>query len=164
MLRYSLQTGLGRSFVALKLLIKNLGRFQWIVPALFISAISAFAQNAEIQWSEAAVSYDESAGTVDITLTRSGNLSGLARVFYRSVEVSATSGFDYQAISSRQALFTSGKEELQISVRISQDALEEGDETFLLQLFNPGTGVTIGSRKDLQITILDDETGRDPIN
>gem|GEM_PF-4968953 len=116
-----------------------------------------FAQTAEIQWKETSLTFEESAGTVDITLVRSGNLTGLASVFYQTVAGTATSGFDYQSISNRQALFTTGKEEITISIRINQDFLEEGPETFLLQLFNPNTETIIGSNKDLTLTIQDDD-------
>ena len=115
------------------------------------------AQIAEVQWKDSSATFDESAGTVQVTLVRSGNLTSLATVFYRTVEGTATSSFDFQSISNRQALFTSGKEELTINTTITQDFLEEGPETFLLQLFNPNTGTILGINKDLSITIQDDD-------
>ena len=121
------------------------------------SGLILVAQNAEVQWNESSISFDESAGTVQVTLVRSGNLTSLATVFYRSVEGSATSGFDFQSITNRQALFTSGKEDITINASITQDFLEEGPETFLLQLFNPNTGTILGLNKDLSVTIQDDD-------
>ena len=126
----------------MKSLSKSLSRI-FGVFFFFASSICSFAQTAEIQWKETSLTFEESAGTVDITLVRSGNLTGLASVFYQTVAGTATSGFDYQSISNRQALFTTGKEEITISIRINQDFLEEGPETFLLQLFNPNTGTII---------------------
>ncbi|MDA0346405.1 MAG: hypothetical protein O3C43_09470 [Verrucomicrobia bacterium] len=128
-----------------------------VVVVLFASSVFSFAQSAEIEWKDPAITVDESSGTVDVTLLRSGSLTGLASIFYQTVAGTATSGFDYQSINNRQALFTGGKEELTVSIRINQDFQKEGPETFLLQLFNPNTGTIIGSNKDLTITIQDDD-------
>ncbi|MCZ6675110.1 MAG: hypothetical protein O7C75_19425 [Verrucomicrobia bacterium] len=115
------------------------------------------AQTTEIQWKESSVSFDESAGTVEVTLVRSQNMTGLATVYYQTVNSTATSPSDFQSISNRQAVFTTGKEEVTITTRINQDFQEEGSETYLLQLFNPSPGTIIGSKKDLIVTILDDD-------
>jgi len=141
----------------LKSFTKFKDRLFGVVVVLFASSVFSFAQSAEIEWKDPAITVDESSGTVDVTLLRSGSLTGLASIFYQTVAGTATSGFDYQSINNRQALFTGGKEELTVSIRINQDFQKEGPETFLLQLFNPNTGTIIGSNKDLTITIQDDD-------
>ena len=132
-------------------------RLLGVVVILFASSVFSFAQTTEIQWKDSAITLDESSGTIDVTLLRSGSLTGLASIFYQTIAGTATSGFDFLSINNRQALFTAGKEELTISIHINQDFQEEGPETFLLQLFNPNTGTIIGSNKDLTITIQDDD-------
>ncbi|MCB1120801.1 MAG: hypothetical protein KJT03_04590 [Verrucomicrobiae bacterium] len=130
----------------------------WLtVSCLLVSCIFAAGQSAEVQWKDSAVSFDESAGTVKLTLQRTGITSSFASVFYRTVEGTATSGFDYLALLNRQAIFTSGKEEITIDVTISQDFLEEDSETFLVQLFSPNVGTVIGINKDITVTIKDDD-------
>lgn len=126
-----------------------------VVFLLFFSTVTLVGQ-PEIQWKESALSFDESAGTVDVTLVRS--VTGeLSTVLYRTVESTAVSGVDFQAITNRQAIFTSSKEEITISLTINQDVAEEGQETFLLQLISASSGSVIGSNKDLIITINDDD-------
>lgn len=139
--------------------IPALKRFIPVSHFLLATGIFVVAQNAEIEWKESSVSFDESAGTVEVTLVRSENMIGLATVFYRTVAVpgSATSGSDFQSISNRQALFTTNKKEVIVTTTINQDFQEEGSETYLLQLYNPNTGTGIGSNKDLTITIIDDD-------
>ena len=141
-------------------LVKDLlHAFKKLVPvglSLLASGYSLCAQNALVQWKESAVSFDESAGTVQLTLVRSQNLTSLATVFY-STAAETASTFDYLAINNRQAIFTSGKEEVSINLSITQDFLEEGNETFLVQLSDPNLGTDLGANKDIRITIQDDE-------
>jgi hypothetical protein len=141
----------------LKAFLISLDRLSGVFVFLFASCLLSVAQISEIQWKDSALTFTESAGTVDVTLVRSENLTGLASVYYQTVEGTSTAGFDYQSISNRQALFTTGKKEITISIHINQDFQKEGPETFLLQLFNPNTGTVIGSNKDLTVTIQDDD-------
>lgn len=134
--------------------------FRKLIPfgiSLFAFGMPSFAQNAQVEWKETAVTFDESAGTVQVTLVRSGNLTSLATVFYSTFAETATSSFDYQAVTNRQAIFTSGTEEVDINISISQDFQEEGNETFLVQLSNPNLGTDLGNNKDIRITIQDDD-------
>ena len=133
--------------------------FRNLIPvgiALFACGMTSFAQDAQVQWKESAVTFDESSGTVQVTLERSGNLTSLATVFYSTVAETATI-FDFQAITNRQAIFTANSEETTINVSLTQDFLEEGNETFVIQLSNPNVGTVLGGNKDIRITIQDDD-------
>lgn len=83
----------------------------------------------------------EDEGVLDFTVTLSAMLSQTVTVDFETKDGSATEGDDYTANSGTLS-FNSGTTSLSISVNITDDALDEDDEDFTIELSNP-TNATI---------------------
>jgi hypothetical protein len=88
----------------------------------------------------AAASAAESATSVSIPVTRSGNTTGTASVSYTLTGVTATAGTDFTATGGTVS-FTDGQTTANIVVPITADNTVELDETFTATISNPSTGV-----------------------
>ena len=104
---------------------------------------------------EQTASVDEDAGTVTLTVTRSGGSEGTVTVDYVSANGSATAGEDYTAVSDTLT-FADGVTSQTITVPITDDTLDESDEDFTVTLSNPGGGATLGNTI-ATVTIVDDD-------
>ena len=110
-----------------------------------------------ISISEAAVSISEGAGTANLMVQRSGNLSAPASVNFSTSNGTALSGSDYAATSGT-VNFAVGQVTQTISVPIIDDLVSENDETFSVNLSSP-TGAVLGSQVSSAVTILDNDLG-----
>ena len=98
---------------------------------------------------------NENAGTITLVLRRSGNLKGGASVQYATRDGSATAGADYQPASGTLD-FGPGEIEKSLTLTIFDDALGEGNETFVLTLTD-AAGVELTDRDAATVLIVDDE-------
>ena len=87
-------------------------------------------------------STSEAQGTVGLVVTRSGNLSSPVTVSYGTANGTAVAGSDYTQASGTLT-FAANETSKTITVQILSDAVQEGAETFQVQLTNPSTGATI---------------------
>ena len=55
--------------------------------------------------------------------------------------------------------FTEGQTNQTITVVVLDDALVEGDESFFVQMFNPGSGTVISGLTNVQVNLIDEEFG-----
>jgi Calx-beta domain len=110
---------------------------------------------------------NESAGSVTILITRSGDSAGPATVNYATSDsaglasCSANSGVasercDY-ATSVGTARFTAGQSVATFTIPIVNDTLVEGDENFTVTLSSP-SGVALGSPPTSTVTIIDNDS------
>lgn len=99
---------------------------------------------------------DETAGTLSITVTRTGGSEGSVSVDYATGDASALAGSDYTAATGTLT-FADGDSEETLVVPITDDCLVEAAETFTVTLSNPGGGATLGSSLH-QVTIDSDDT------
>jgi hypothetical protein len=88
---------------------------------------------------------------VDLTVTRTGNLTGVATVSYATSNGTASDRSDYLAAFG-SLLFAAGENSKTISVLIIDDGFVEGPETFNVTL-TTSTNCTIGSPAAVQVTI-----------
>jgi hypothetical protein len=88
--------------------------------------------------------------SVDIILRRNGGSSGSMEVTLLSADQSALGGLDY-AITSTPISFADGEVSKTIPIALSNDGLDESDETFTVQL----TGGTLGAARSATVTIRD---------
>jgi Calx-beta domain-containing protein/CARDB protein len=104
-----------------------------------------------------ASNYDagEAAGSVTITVTRTGDTSNAATVDFETSDGSALQTKDYQ-VSTGTLTFASGQTTKTFSVLIVDDAFIENSETVNLTLKNP-TGATLGSPTAATIAIQDND-------
>ena len=75
-----------------------------------------------------------------------------------SHDVTAIAGLDYTAISNQEITFTpNGPTEQDIVVQISNDALLEGTESFLLAVSSQNVNTRIGDNANTTVRILDND-------
>jgi CSLREA domain-containing protein len=109
------------------------------------------------RFSGATYSVDEGAGTATITVNLSAPSGRLVEVDYATSDGTATAGSDYTAASGT-LYFYPGDTSKTFTVPITDDTLDEADETVTLTLSNP-TNATIGGTNPATLTIVDnDET------
>src|SRR5207244_3331992 len=130
---------------------------------------------SNVQLSSSTYAVNEGRGTVDITVTRSGNTSGAASVNYATSDTAgvvncnvangvASAKCDY--ISAFGTLkFAAGETSKTISILIINDSYVEGPETFNITLSNPA-GFSLGSQATATVTINDNDSspGANPID
>jgi hypothetical protein len=98
----------------------------------------------------------EGAGTVMVTLDRTGGSDCSATVDYATADGSASAGSDYVATSGTLT-FGAGVTTQTVSVPVSPDSLNEADETFTVTLTNPVGGARVGLPSSVVVTIVDDD-------
>ena len=114
-----------------------------------------------LKFSGARYTVREDAGTVQITVTRTGGSFGVVGVEYASTDDSAIAGSDYVA-SSGTLTFADGEMSQRIDLTIIDDSVFEGNENFMMQLSNASGGASIGSPSLATVTISENEN-RPPI-
>jgi hypothetical protein len=108
-----------------------------------------------IQFSSASYSVKENAGSITVTVTRTGSTAGTASISYSSADVSASSGFDYEAASGTLT-FAAGESSKTITVFLIDDAIAEGNETFNL-ILSDASNANLGTPTAAIVTVVDNE-------
>jgi uncharacterized protein (TIGR03118 family) len=112
------------------------------------------------------VSVSEGAGSVTITVTRAGDLTGSATVRYASFDKSpsghANQKSDYE-IAEGILRFAPGEASKTFKILLIDDKFVEGDEKINLMLSNP-SGVALGSPSNIEVTINDNDTSPSTTN
>jgi uncharacterized protein (TIGR03118 family) len=117
-----------------------------------------------IEFSSDEYAIGEGNSSIQITVTRSGNVSGSASVNYATFDESAPAGRanqknDYE-IAVGAVSFAPGETSKTFKVILVDEKLDENDETLDLALSNPtGAGVGLGSQNRAKLTITDNDTG-----
>jgi hypothetical protein len=122
--------------------------------------------DASVQLSSNALSVNESAGFVDVSVTRTGDTSRAATVLYSTTDTAglqnctvanskASERCDYGTAVGR-IQFAVGETAKTFTIPIVDDALVEGDETFTVNLTSP-TGATLGTNTAI-MTIVDNDS------
>ena len=122
------------------------------------SASVTVADNDPPAFAISDASASEDAGTMQFTVSvpaAYGRLTVDWETSDGSGDNAATAGSDYQAASG-QVVFNDGEAERTISVNITDDSDEEGNETFTLTLKNP-VGLVLPADPTATGTILDDD-------
>ena len=99
---------------------------------------------------------NESAGSVTVSVNRTGNTSNAVTINYATSNGTATQPGDYTATSGTLQ-FAAGETVKSFVVPIVNDALVEHTETLNVILSSPGAGAMEGSPFTSTITILDDD-------
>ncbi len=116
-----------------------------------------------VQFSSDEYSIGEGSGHIDITVTRSGDVSGTASVNYNTFDESqtdhASQKSDYE-ISLGTLTFAAGETSKTFRILLVNDTFDENDEVLDLMLSNPtGAGLGLGTPNTAEVTILDNDTG-----
>jgi chitinase len=108
-----------------------------------------------LQFSSAAASISESAGTLQLTVARTGSTTGQVTVNYATSNGTAMSGSDYVAATGTLT-FTDGEQSKPVTITITNDSAFESDETFTVALSSP-SGAALGANAAATVTISNDD-------
>jgi hypothetical protein len=129
-----------------------------IVPNT-VTGINIFgvANQGRVQFNLTGLTVDETDATATFGITRTGNTSGALTIQYATSNGNATPGADYTAATG-SVTFADGETTKNIVVQLSNDSIDEFNETVLLTLsdFN-ATGESAGSLSATILTITDDD-------
>ena len=114
-----------------------------------------------IQFSSETYSVNEGDGAINVTVTRTGDLSQPATINFATVDQSAAQVTDYTAALGTLH-FAGGEAGKTLSIAITDDVFVESDETFLVVLSNP-TGAGLGQPNGAEVTIRDNDSGPPPV-
>ncbi len=117
------------------------------------------APSGVLQFSSATYSVNENAGSVTVSVTRTGGSNGAASVSYATADGSATAGSDYTSTSGELNWANGDSATKTFEVAIADDAVVEGNEVFTIDLSGE-TGASLGSPTSTSVTILDDEVAQ----
>jgi uncharacterized protein (TIGR03118 family) len=121
-----------------------------------------------IQFSTDEYAIGEGGGHIDVTATRSGDVSGSATVNYATFDESqpdhASQKSDFQ-IAAGKLSFNPGETSKTFRILLVNDTFDENDEDIIVVLSNPtGAGVGLGSPSTAAVVILDNDTGAPTTN
>lgn len=102
---------------------------------------SCLATSTVVQFAQASFVVNESAGVVQATVTRTGDLSGTSTVNYTTVNGTASDRSDYTAALGTLR-FAPGESQKSINVLVTNDGFVEGLESLTVVLSDP-TGATL---------------------
>jgi len=117
-----------------------------------------------LKGSGAVISFDspkyavlESAGQVNLQLTRTGNSSDRVSIGYKTREGAAKRDSDYEAVEG-SLVFEPGQTKKEISIKIVDDTAYEDDEEFYVDLFEVESGNAVpGTNGSTTVWIIDDD-------
>ena len=110
----------------------------------------------QLQFSAASYATVEGAGTATITVTRTGGSTGAVSATLSTSDGVAKAGEDYTAVSGLTVAFADGDSAPKsVQVSVTDDALNEPDESLNLSLSNPAGGAAFGSPTVATLTISD---------
>jgi hypothetical protein len=131
------------------------GQFLRAFHAGDLTLTTSVAANAgALQFSGAAFTAAENAGSATITVTRTGGSDGTVTVAYATADGSAHAGANYTA-TSNTLTFGPGETTKTFSVPVRDDGLVTDGLTITLSLSQPGGGATLGSPVSATLTISD---------
>jgi hypothetical protein len=127
-------------------------------PSSSTVTISGAASPAvgSLRLSAASTTIAQNAGTVVITVQRTGGSSGAVNVAYATSNGTAMAGTDYTAASGTLSWTNGSATSQTLSIPISNSAPFAGSKTFTVALSHPGGGATISSPGTMTITIAGD--------
>jgi hypothetical protein len=132
-----------------------------------LSLANQTSATSSIQFSSPAYSGSEAAGSITITVTRTGDASGIATVNFRTSDIAglqnctlangrASERCDY-VTSLGTVRFAAGETSKTITIPVIDDVLMEGNETLTIALNSPA-GATLGSIAAATVTILENDS------
>jgi len=110
-------------------------------------------QPGTLQFSTAGYTVQESTAWAALVISRSGGSDGVVTVSFSTANGTAVSGSDYTAVSAQTATLNHGETTKTILVAITNDMIQETDETFSVTLSSPGGGASLGVTTMATLTI-----------
>ncbi|HEY6805455.1 MAG TPA: Calx-beta domain-containing protein [Pyrinomonadaceae bacterium] len=113
---------------------------------------------ATFQFAARFVTVPEAAGSVVITVTRTGASNTPASVNYSTSSNGGASDRSDYTLALGTLNFAAGETSKTVTVLLTDDSFVEGNEVFLVNLSNPTNGVTIGLPNQAVVTISDNDS------
>ena len=113
-------------------------------------------EGGALQFSSSTFARAEDGGNAVITVTRTGGSAGEARIDYATSIGTATAGQDYTSASGT-LVFADGVTTRPFNVAITNDAVDEPDETINLTLTNAAGSGSLGTPANAVLTINDND-------
>lgn len=113
--------------------------------------------STQLQFNSATYSVNEGAGIATISVARTGGITGAVSVQYSTSDGSATAGQDYTATSGTLNWADGDFSVKSFTIAITDDSLNEANETVNVVLSNPGGGATLGNQSSAVVTIVDND-------
>jgi len=110
-----------------------------------------------VQFSAPTASVAENGGAASLTVTRTGDTSGVTTVNFETADGTAVQKSDY-TFNSGVVQFNPGENSKTIKVPIVDDAFVEGAETFKVALSNVSGNFAIGNPNQITVTINDNDS------
>jgi ELWxxDGT repeat protein len=110
-----------------------------------------------LRFTAAAVKVAEDAGSLVLTVSRTGGGASGVSVDYLTQDGTAQAGADYEAASGTLS-FGAGQASRTLAIALVDDAAPEGDESFGVVLQNPQGGASRGSPGAALVTLAEDES------
>ena len=110
---------------------------------------------SEVAFSSATYNVDESAGSIAITVSRTGDVSAAASVDYSAVAGTATAGIDFAETTGTLNWAVNDNNDKTFTIQLTENAAVESPETVLLALTNPSLSTRLGAINESVLTIND---------
>jgi hypothetical protein len=127
------------------------------VDSTGVDTTSGGSERTILEFSAPSVNVSEAAGNATVTIVRTGG-TGAVSFNITSRNGTANAPQDYTAVSTTLAFAAGETAPKSATIAISDDAIDEPDETFHLTLTVPSAGATLGSTSEVLVTIADDES------
>ncbi|MBI2440801.1 MAG: hypothetical protein HYV35_05455 [Lentisphaerae bacterium] len=114
-----------------------------------------------LQFAAASAQVAEDGGSVILSVMRTGGSYGPATVAYATAAGTATAGLDYETVQGTLSWSDADNSGKTIAVPITDDSIDESDETFTLTLGN-AQGASLGSPNVATVTVLDNDLPPQP--
>ncbi|MBI2437860.1 MAG: hypothetical protein HYV36_03485 [Lentisphaerae bacterium] len=109
-----------------------------------------------VQFDASSYNVNEGAGIATLTVTRTGGRFGPASVDYATADGTSSADSDYVSQSGTLSWSAGDSLSRTITISITDDSLDENDETFTVTLSN-ATGADLGSPSSATVTIVDND-------
>jgi VCBS repeat-containing protein len=114
------------------------------------------AAGSTVSFNVSTVTVNESAGTILLTVTRTGSTAQQISIPF-SIGGTATNSSDY-TVTSSPLVILAGSSASSIQLSIIDDSIVEGNETVIFTLGTPTSGTTLGSPASETVTIVDNDS------
>ncbi|CAN5580159.1 hypothetical protein BH10ACI3_BH10ACI3_20670 [soil metagenome] len=128
-----------------------------ITDALGIGTITDNDIGGSMQFTAATASVNEGAGSITVTVSRTGGAASNVRINYNTVNETAIASQDFTSTSGF-LIFGANETSKTITVPIIDDGNVEPSETFRVDLSSPSGGGTLGTPSSVRVTIIDNDS------
>jgi hypothetical protein len=118
---------------------------------------SPVRDSSRVQFAAPSISVDESAGSVNIEITRTDRADGAVTVRVQSRDGTAVAGVDYTAVDTTVTFADGDSAPKSVTLTIANDTVDEPDETLYLTLTVQAGDAVRGSTYETLVTIKDDD-------